>query len=125
MHRTYKGVSVVPAHSQAGRTALFPYTGLLKIPPFILNLQVPRPFLLLRGLSAGTFWKMSGKPFKGEVTRVYFIMSSSSKRMDTSWELSRTGLFFKQGWGTGEFSGKLGWCQLVDGGGGGLGTRTS
>lgn len=34
--------------------------------PFIFNPQVPQPFLLLRGLSPGTFWKMSGKLVDGE-----------------------------------------------------------
>lgn len=37
-------------------------------PPFIFNPQVPQPFLLFRGLSPGTFWKMLGKLFEVEVT---------------------------------------------------------
>lgn len=72
--------------------------------PFIFNPQVPQPSLLLRGLSPGTFWKMSGKLLDGEVTRVYFIWSSSFNRMDPSLKLlSRRGLCLRPG-ATGGFS---------------------
>ena len=66
--------------------------------PLIFNPQVPRPSLLLRGLSPGTFWKMLGKLSDGEVTRVYFRLFSSLNRMDPSLKLlPRRGLCLSPG----------------------------
>lgn len=66
--------------------------------PLIFNPQVPQPSLLLRGLSPGTFWKMLGKLLDGEVTRVYFRLSSSFDSMDPSLKLlSRRGLCLRPG----------------------------
>lgn len=54
-------------------------------PPFVSHPQAPRPFSLLRGLSPGTFWRMLGKLFEGEATRMHFLSSRSSGRVGISW----------------------------------------
>lgn len=48
------------------------------MPPFCFDLQVLQPFLLLHGLSPGTFWKTSGKLVGGGARTQHNTLQSVS-----------------------------------------------